>query len=144
MKSKRLVISIGVGMLATAVIAACGLFGSREPEPFFHRGLGPRFQGKDFSRQVLTRLDDHVKTLNLNEAQKRKYGELRAQIEADMAAMKERRKVFLESVRKEIDRENPDLDAVASRIKERLDEVPRRIGAHLDAFLEFYLRGKSC
>ncbi|MFH1490737.1 MAG: Spy/CpxP family protein refolding chaperone [Pseudomonadota bacterium] len=138
MKFKKAVIPIGIGILALALIAGCGLFASRGPHPFFNGRPHPGFRGRDFSKHFLTHLDSRVKTLDLTELQKRKYEEIRAKIEADMAAMKERRKDFLEKIREEIHRENPDMNSLALMIKERLEPLPQHIGAHMDTFMEFY------
>ena len=64
-------------VLFIMLFAGFGLLAGCGPCRSFHRGFHPGFHKKDFSEQILRRLDKRVEALNLSEAQKRKYEEIK-------------------------------------------------------------------
>ena len=94
--------------------------------------------GKDFKERVLSRIDGCVEELKLSPEQQEKYAGIRKKLDESLTQGMERRKgVFLE-VRKEICKEDPDIEAVAGLIKGSLDEMPSHVEEHLDLFVSFY------
>ena len=52
--------------------------------------------------------------------------------------MRENRKVFFRELQNEFNRENPDVSAVVSLLKERSKLIPGFMERKLDQFLDFY------
>ncbi len=107
-----------------------GPFGGR-----FHHGRG--FDG-DMPGFMLKRLDKKVKDLNLTPDQKAKYDELRTRLKERMAAAKEDRLKFRETVRTELAKESPDVAVLNGMIKTKIGTVSGAMQEGLDAFTSFY------
>jgi len=135
---KMIMYVAGAVILVVTLVAGCGYFSHRGDGRFCDRGFHPRFQRDDFHDHVLKRMDQKVEKLNLNEDQQTKYQEIRQRIATDMAGMKEGRKVLFSSLQEELERERPDIDALAGLFKEKLGRMPGLMENHLDAFVEFY------
>ena len=138
MKLKKKYFVIGAIILVIALVVGCGLFLSCGKQRFCDRGFPPGFHGKGFSEHVLGRLDKKVGKLDLSETQQGKYQEIRNKIEADLVKMKENRKVFFRELQNEFNRENPDVSAIVSLLKERSQRIPGVMEGKLDQFLDFY------
>ena len=138
MKSKKKHVIIGSAVLLTIFIIGSGFLAMEGPSGFCPKGFHSRFHGRDFSKHVLESLDAKVERLNLSESQQVEYEEIREKIEADMAAMKEGRKKFFTELKREMDDENPDIERISGLVKEKLQQMPARVEAHLDQFVEFY------
>lgn len=117
---------VGAVVLSLALLVGCG--------PPRHR----RFHGRDFSKHILKRLDSRIEKLDLSEAQKKKYEEIRPKIEATLAKAREGREKLFRELRGEMDRENPDLHRAVSLVKLQLEEMPASVGENLNLFMEFY------
>ena len=65
-----------------------------------------------------------MKGLNLNDAQKKEYEKSKEEIRAGIAEAIERKKDFHRIVHEEMDRENPDINALAGLMKERVQHIP--------------------
>jgi hypothetical protein len=101
----------------------------------FHRYHG---LGGDMPGFVLKRLDRKIKELNLTPAQKTKYDELRAQLKERLLAAKEDRKKFRETVRNELAKDSPDVQALNAMMKNKIEGVSGALQDGLDRFADFY------
>ena len=97
-----------------------------------------RFHGKDFSEHIMNRLDKRVEKLDLSETQKKRYEEIRKKVAASLTEGMKQREGFLRELQDEINREDPDMEEIASLVKRRLSEMPSFIETHIDYFMEFY------
>ena len=138
MRMKKGYFVIGAIILVVALVVGCWLFSPCGKHRFCDRDFPPGFHGEDFSEHVLGRLDKKVEKLDLSETQQGKYQEIRNKIEADLAKMRENRKVFFRELQNEFNRESPDVNAVASLLKGRIQLIPGFMEGKLDQFLDFY------
>ena len=139
MKSKKRYVIMGSAVLLVIFIMGSGFLAMEGPPGFCGKGFHPGFHGRDFPKHALERLDCKVGKLNLSESQKVKYEEIRDKIAADMSNMIENRKNFFTELKEEMNQENPDIEKIAALMKEKLEQMPVKIGAHLDHFVEFYI-----
>jgi len=147
MKLRKKHFVIGAIVLSLGLIAGFVVFAESGGPWFcnggFHsgwhgRGFHPKFSGQNFSEHILKRMDHGVEYLDLSESQRQAYEEIRAKIQAHlMEGMRDRKKFFLE-VQTAMDREDPDIEKIASVIKEGIQELPAHIEEHVDLFVEFY------
>lgn len=121
-------------LLSFTLLAGCG------PHRYYkERGWGhPRFSGRDFPERMLKRMDRKAEELDLTEGQRETYEEIRAKIKANLIQAGEERENLFTQVREELDRENPDMNAVVGMVKGKLKDMPEHMGKALDLFLEFY------
>lgn len=126
MNFRRKFLIVGAVVLSLGLFAGCG--------PHVHH----RLRDRDFSKHVMKRLDSRVKKLDLSETQKKKYEEIRLKIQANLTKGVEERNKFFRVLQSEIDRENPDMNAVAGLVKKQLKEMPGLMEDNLDLFVEFY------
>ena len=138
MRLKKRYFIIAAIILVIALVVGCGMFSSCGKQRFCDRDFPPGFHGKDFSEHVLGRLDKKVEKLGLSETQQGKYQEIRNKIEADLFKMREDRKVFFRELQNEFNRENPDINAVARLLKEKIQHILGVMERKLDQFLDFY------
>jgi hypothetical protein len=145
-KGRVIAVSSIVLLLAAGVLMMGHLGGCRQNcfksggfcPGFRDRGFPSKCMGKDFKELVLSRIDGCVEDLNLSVDQKEKYRVMRQNLKENlMQGLERRKKLFLE-VRKEIRREDPDMDAVAGLIKGGLAEMPSQLEKNLDLFVSFY------
>jgi len=107
--------------------------------PGFHgKGFHPGFHDKDISDFVLWRMDKKVKKLNLSDAQKEKYDEIRASIVSRLSEGMDDRKRMIEEFHTEMDKDNPDIAALAESVKKKIKDVSGFVEENLDLFVEFY------
>ena len=78
-KRKKYFIVGGI-VLLIMLFTGFGLVAARGPCRGFHRGFHPGLHNRDFSEFILWRMDKRVKGLNLSEAQKAKYEEIKGKI----------------------------------------------------------------
>jgi len=146
MKNRKKVVVIGAAILALAVVGfgvtkASGLkaaWGSGFHSCF--HGMGPRSESHsaDMADWVMWKMDRHVKDLNLNEIQTREYEKVKEEIKTSILDAHQRRNEFRHMVRLEMEKENPDMNGLASLIKGRVNHVPDLISEKIDLFLNFY------
>jgi hypothetical protein len=79
-----------------------------------------------------------VKELNLNDIQKKGYEKSKEQIRTGLAEAIERKKDFRRIVHEEMDKENPDVNALAGLMKERAQNIPDMVSKPIDVFVNFY------
>ena len=138
MKTKKKMIIAGSILLSTLFIVGAGFVAQEGPPGFYQRGFHHRFHGKGFSKHILKRLDSKVEKLNLTDLQQEKYQEMRGRVEQEILGMKNNRGKFFQEIREEMDQEAPDVEKIAGLMKGKLEQMPVKIGAHLDQFVEFY------
>jgi len=145
--SKRKKIITGTLILTLAIVAgigatvACGPKGSwaRGFPPGSHgMGCHPGPHGGDIADFILWKMDRHVKELNLSDDQKKAYEKSKEEIRAGIAEAIERKKDFHRIVHEEMDKENPDINALAGLMKERAQHIPDMVSKPIDLFLNFY------
>jgi len=137
MKSKTYLIP-GLALLMIASFGGCSRFSQQQDSENYDCGWRQKFRNKDFSEHILRKMDRRVEKLSLTASQKNEYNTLREKIKSDLKQMKETRKNFFSDLRNEINRSNPDLNAVADLVKGGVSRLPDRIQNHMDYFVEFY------
>ena len=105
------------------------------------RTMGPgcfhsRFGGPPSPERILETMDEKVARLDLNESQQAVYGRMREAFREDLVRFDEGRKGFREEVRAEMTGKDPDVKAVAARVKEGMDRLHLLMAAHLDRMVE--------
>ena len=123
------------------LIAASGPpgFCDTSPCPMLHgKGFHPRFFGKDFSEHVLRRMDSRVKELDLSEIQTEGYEEVRQKLKARMIEAMENRREFFIQLHDEINKDDPNIDALSGIINRHLRKMPGFMSENLNLFVEFY------
>ena len=114
------------------LLAGCG------PCRSFHRGFHPGFHNKDFSEHILRRLDKRVEALNLSEAQKEKYEEMKGKLVTRLKEQLDDRKRLMEEIQTEMKKEEPDVKALSESVKKRIERFSGFMEENLDLFVEFY------
>jgi hypothetical protein len=146
MKNGKKVIVTGATILALAVVGigitkASGLKGAwgGHFQPCFHgAGMHPSFNGGDISDFAMWKLDRHVRELNLNETQTQEYEKVKGVIKRSILEAHQGRSEFHQLVRVEIDKDNPDMNALVSLLKERVKHIPEMVSKPADLFLDFF------
>jgi hypothetical protein len=101
-------------------------------------GCHPGPHGEDVADFIMWKMDRHVKNLNLNEAQKKEYERIKEETRAGIAGAIEKRKEFHGIVQAEMNKENPDINALAGLMKERAQHIPDMVSKPIDRFVDFY------
>lgn len=135
-------IVLGMGAVILMIIGTIGC-GPRTPfesgAPAWSPWKGRHgFHGKDFPEHALKHMDDRVQALDLTIAQKEQYAAVRERAKAELIAGKEKRRRLMVHIRKEMQKDLPDLHAVASLVSEHVGMIPQAIDRGMDLFLEFY------
>jgi len=147
MKSRKKYFIIGAAILLIALlagvtfIAACGPPGFCDMGPhrmFCGEDSHPRFFGKDFSEFILARIDSRVEDLDLTATQMEEYGEIRQGVKGKFVFAMGKRREFFRELRDEINEDNPDINALAGRIKLHLGKMEDFMSGNLDLLMEFY------
>jgi hypothetical protein len=125
-------------VLFIMLFAGFGLLTGCGPCRGFHRGSHPGFHKKDFSEFILQRLDKRVKALDLSEAQKEKYEEIKGKIEIRLKEHVDDKKRLMEEIQTEMKKEDPDIKALSESIKKQMKRFPGFMEGNLDLFIEFY------
>jgi hypothetical protein len=146
-KKKNFVVIGGLVMLLIAFFLLVGSFGGCQPnrfragdsEPAFcERGFHPRFMHKKIPERVLARMDKRVEALSLTEIQKQKYEVLRLEIRDNLLEGMEKRKTLLKEIKNEMQKDTPDVNAIAEVLRERVRGLPGFIEENMDLLLDFY------
>ena len=138
MNTQKRYFGMGVAVLVIALFLGFMLFSSCGCHRFPHRGFHHRYPRKDLSEHILKRMDKKVKKLDLSEAQQKQYEEVRRNIADDLSEMADNHRDLFRELKREIDREKPDMDAVAALVKERVKRMPGKMEESIDHFMEFY------
>ena len=125
---------VGSIVLLIALFTAFGLVACRG----FHRGFTPGFHDKDVSELILLRLDKGVQGLNLSEAQKGKYEEMKGKLETRFKEHRNDRKRWMEELQMAMKKEDPDVKSLSESLKKRIERFSSFMEGNLDLFVEFY------
>ena len=136
-KRKRYFI-VGSIVLLIVLFTGFGLVSARGPCRGFHRGFHPGFHHKDVSEFILWRLDKGVEGLNLSEAQKAKYEEMKGKLETRFKEHRDDRKRWMEELQTAMKKEDPDVKALSESVKKRIERFSGFMEGNLDLFVEFY------
>jgi Spy/CpxP family protein refolding chaperone len=102
------------------------------------RGFHPGFHHKDLSEFILWRLDKGVAELNLSEAQKGKYEEMKGKLETRLKEHREDRKKWMEELQTAMKKEDPDVRSLSESLKKRMNRFSGFMEGNLDLFVQFY------
>jgi Spy/CpxP family protein refolding chaperone len=129
---------VGSIVLLIVLFTAFGLVAARGPCGGFHRGFHPGFHDKDVSEFILWRLDKGVEGLNLSEAQKGKYEEMKGKLETRFKERRDDRKRWMEELQRAMKKEVPDVKSLSESLKKRIERFSSFMEGNLDLFVEFY------
>ena len=135
--------SISIGNYAALLLIVMVFLGQTAGCRSYHGEHGGKFGHgrcfeKDFSEHVLERFDSHAEELDLTDKQKESYVQIRLKAKAYMEKNAEKRKAFFEDLRTEMEKENPDVNAAAERVKKGLREFQAAMEEHVGLFMDFY------
>lgn len=129
---------VGSIVLLIVLLTGFGLVAARGPCRGFHRGFHPGLHDKDVLEFILWRLDKRVEELDLSEAQKGKYEEMKGKIETRLKERRDDRKRFMEELQTAMNKEDPDVKVLSESIKKRIKRFSGFMEGNLDLFIEFY------
>jgi hypothetical protein len=129
---------VGSIVLLIVLLTGFGLVAARGPCRGFHRGFHPGLHDKDVLEFILWRLDKRVEELDLSEAQKGKYEEMKGKIETRLKERRDDRKRFMEELQTAMNKEYPDVKVLSESIKKRIKRFSGFMEGNLDLFIEFY------
>jgi len=133
-----LTLAVAVGIGATVVYRPKGSWARGFPPGFHPMGCPSGPHGEDIADFIIWKMDRHVKELNLNDAQKKEYEKSKEEIRAGIADAIQKRREFRSIVHEEMDKESPDMNALADLIKERAQHIPDMVSKPIDLFVNFY------
>ncbi len=136
-KRKKYLI-VGSIVLLIVLFTGFGLVAAWGPCRGFHGGFHPGFHNKDFSEFILWRLDKGIEGLNLSEAQKGKYEEMKGKIETRFKEHRDDRKRWMEELQTAMNKEDPDIKGLSESVKKRIERISGFLEGNLDLFVEFY------
>lgn len=125
-------------VLLIVLFTAFGLVAARGPCRGLHRGFHPGFHDKDVSEFILWRLDKGVEGLNLSEAQKGKYEEMKGKLETRFKERRDDRKRWMEELQRVMKKEDPDVRVLSESVKERIEGFAGFMEGNVNLFVEFY------
>lgn len=102
-----------------------------------HRHHGPPMSESQVDR-MLEHIDDRFDDLEPTAAQRQQYQEVRRQIETDMRNGLTQRRTLMESVRRDLAANNPDVHAIAERVKAHMQERQSAMQSAPDRFVAVY------
>ena len=134
MGKRKKYFTVGSIVLLIVLFTAFGLVAARG----YCRGFHPGFHDKDFSEFILWRLDKGVEGLNLSEAQKEKYEEMRAKLETRFKELREERKRWREELQGKMKKEDPDVKVLSESVKKGIERFSGFMEGNVDLFVQFY------
>jgi len=138
-KAGIMIIVLGASGLLIGGIVGCGPrtpFEGRDHSWSFRRGPHGFHRG-DFER-VLKHVDERVESLNLTDPQKEKYAAVRLKMKSELIKGVENRKKLAVDVRKEMQKDLPDMHKVAGMVSDHIGMLPAALDNGMNLFLEFY------
>jgi hypothetical protein len=112
--------------------------GGKFPSRFPGRGFHSASHQKDIAEFILWRMDKLARTLNLSEAQKTKYGELKNNISSRLSTGFEERRQLRARFLDEMNKENPDVQGLVESMKTRINDFSGFLSNNLDLLADFY------
>ena len=134
---KKYFIAGGI-VLLIMLFTGFGLVAARGPCRGFHRGFHPGLHNKDFLELILWRLDKRAEGLNLSEAQKGRYEQMKGKMETRLKEHRDDRKRWMEELQTAMNKEDPDLKVLSESVKKRMERFSDFMEGNLDLFVEFY------
>jgi Spy/CpxP family protein refolding chaperone len=125
---------VGSIVLLIVLFAGFGLVAACGP----CRGFHPGFHHKDVSEFILWGLDKGVAELNLSEAQRGRYEEMKGRLETRFKEHREDRRRWMEEIQTEMKKGEPDVKALSESIKKPMERFPDFMEGNLDLLIEFY------
>lgn len=114
-------------VLLTAGYAASGI----------HGRMGKH--GKDFVKEhVLSKMDYTMQELGLTPAQQTKYSAIRTKMSASIDTLIQKHEAARESLKADWDRPDPDVKALAGKIKKEIQTMPMGLSTQIDYVVEVY------
>ena len=138
MEKRKKYFTAGRMVLFIMLFAGFGLVTACDPCRGLGRHLNPGFHNKDFSKFILCRLDKRVEELNLSEAQKGKYKEIKGKLETRFKEHGDSRKRLIGEIQTEMKKEDPDVKVLSQSVKKQISRFPGFMEGNLDLFIEFY------
>ena len=138
MKTRKRYFVVGGIFLIVMLLAGFGLVAACGPCSGFEGGFHPGLHQKHFLDFVLWRLDKGVEELNLSEAQKKRYEELKGEIKTRLKERLDERKRWREELQTEMSKENPDVRALSESVKQRIERLSGFMEGNLALLVEFY------
>ncbi|HVP80080.1 MAG TPA: hypothetical protein VMV04_19535 [Thermodesulfobacteriota bacterium] len=138
MRKRKKYFVVGSIVLLIVLLTGFGLVVARGPCRGFHRGFHPGFHHKDLSEFILWRLDKGVEGLNLSEAQKGNYEEMKGKLETRLKEHRDDRKRWMEELQTAMNKQDPDVKALSESVKKRIERFSGFIEENLDLFVQFY------
>ena len=138
MGKRRKWFAVSYVVLFIMLFAGFGLLAGCGPCRGFHRGFHPGFHNKDFSEHILRKLDKKAEALNLSEAQKEKYKEIKGKLVTRLKEHMNDRKRLMEEIQTEMKKGEPDIKVLSESIKKQMKRFPDFMEGNLDLFVEFY------
>jgi len=87
---------------------------------------------------LIWRMDETVKDLSLNAAQKEKYDRLRTGIKSHVGAAADSHMLLREEIHAEMSKDVPEVAAVAPRLKNAITGLSADMQDNIDLFTAFY------
>ena len=122
-------------------VSACGPWSDsgRGFHPRFHdRGFHSRFSHKDISDFIIWRMDKKAEELNLTDAQKVKYEELKGNLKSHFTEGMGEHERLMEQFHEELNKDNPNVTFLIESIKTKINEMSGFANENLDLLLDFY------
>ena len=147
MSDRKKALIVGIVVVFGIMLTGIGFVIADGPTPFCGEGFHSKFYGngkhrwshkQDFTDHVLNYMDRRVEPLNLSESQTEQYSAIKAKIKSRLDDKVMDREMFFEDLKKEMNRETPDIEKIATSVKGRIDVGSSFIKEHLDYFVEFY------
>ncbi len=135
------VLSILGLVLFVGNIAGCGphRFSDRDDYSWSdHKRRHSKFWAGRFQEHVENHLNEKVEELDLSDSQQEQYEEIKQELVAKLKEGFKKRRDFMKEIESQINNENPDLNAVAALVKQKLNEVPAIMEGHVDLIMSFY------
>lgn len=92
----------------------------------------------DFADKALARIDKQAAKLNLNDAQRQKYEEIKASAKKDFAAFSEKRKKVHDEIGAELNERTPDARKIARIALKAHNERPQKFEEYVTKLVELY------
>lgn len=101
-------------------------------------GGPPPFASPKFPERVLHHIDDLADDLDLTADQQQKYEGIRARLKTDMEVELTSRRSFMTRIRKELEKDKPNMASLSGETKNYFSDNPASINRKVDYFMEFY------
>ena len=147
MKTRNKIIIISGIILLVFVLTGYGLVSAYGPwngtERFFKsgfhgRGFHPGVRNGDMSEFLFRMMDKEAGELKLTDTQLEKHEVLKANIKEHLQNDRGDHQTLLDQLYSEMNRENPDVRAMAENIRAKITEMSEFADESLDLFINFY------